>query len=104
MVIYRESGVELIQARGEEGRFQYLGESMRLGAYAEGDSWYIGVHRSNGGLVARLTLEDARTLKEAKDMLKYGFFLQIDDNLELIRHIEQIGLLSAPALAELNRN
>ena len=104
MVIYRESGVELVQARGEEGRFQYLGESMRLGAYAEGDSWYIGVHRSNGGLVARLTLEDARTLKEAKDMLKYGFFLQIDNHLELIRHLEQIGLLSAPALAELNRN
>lgn len=101
MVIYRESGVDLIQARGEEGRFTLDGENMRLGAFAEGDVWYIGVHRSSGGLVARLSLEDARTLKEAKDMLQYGFFLQLDDNLELIRYIESVGLLNAPALAEL---
>jgi hypothetical protein len=104
MVIYRESGVELVQARGEEGRFQYMGDSMRLGAFAEGESWYIGVHRTNGGLVARLSLEDARTLKEAKDMLKYGFFLQIADNIDIIRQLEQLGMISAPALAELNRN
>lgn len=101
MVIYRESGVDLIQARGQEGRFTLDGDSMRLGVFADGDVWYIGVHRSAGGLLARLSLEDARTQKEAKDMLQYGFFLQLDDNLELIRHIESIGLISAPALAEL---
>lgn len=104
MVLYRESGVELIQARGSEGRFTYEGDGMRLGAFAARDSWYIGVHRSSGGLVARLSLEDARTLKEAKDMLKYGFFLRTDENLDLIAHLERIGLLSAPALAESNNN
>ncbi len=104
MVLYREEGVELIQARGSEGRFTYQGDSMRLGAFAAGEVWYIGVHRSSGGVVARLSLEDARTLKEAKDMLKYGFFLRVDDNLDLITHLERIGLLSAPALAESNNN
>jgi hypothetical protein len=104
MVLYRESGVELIQARGEEGRFTYQGDSMRLGAFAARESWYIGVQRSSGGLVARLSLEDARTLKEAKDMLKYGFFLRTDQDPDLIARLERIGLLSAPALAESNNN
>ena len=104
MVLYREAGVELVQARGSEGRFTYQGDSMRLGAFSAADSWYIGVHRSSGGLVARLSLEDARTLKEAKDMLKYGFFLRVGEDLELIAHLKRIGLLSAPALAESNNN
>jgi hypothetical protein len=104
MVQYREAGVDLIQARGSEGRFTYQGEAMRLGAFNAADSWYIGVHRSSGGLVARLSLEDARTLKEAKDMLKYGFFLRPGDNLDLIAHLERIGMLSAPALAGSNNN
>jgi hypothetical protein len=104
MVLYRESGIELIQARGTEGRFTYQGESMRLGTFNDDDSWYIGVHFSNGRLAARLSLEDARTLKEAKDMLKYGFFLSADAPLDLIAHLERIGLLSAPALAESNNN
>jgi hypothetical protein len=104
MVLYRESGVDLVQARGAEGRFTYQGESMRLGAFSAADSWYIGVHRSSGGLVARLSLEDARTLKEAKDMLKYGFFLRVDEDQDLLAHLERIGLLSAPALAESNNN
>jgi hypothetical protein len=104
MVLYRESGVELIQARGAEGRFTYQGQSMRLGTFNAADSWYIGVHYSSGALVARLSLEDARTLKEAKDMLKYGFFLRTGENLELIAHLERIGLLSAPTLAESNNN
>jgi hypothetical protein len=104
MVLYREAGVDLIQARGSEGRFTYEGEAMRLGAFNTADSWYIGVHRSSGGLVARLSLEDARTLKEAKDMLKYGFFLRTGENVDLIVHLERIGLLSAPTLAESNNN
>ena len=101
MVTYRESGVDLIQARGEEGRFTLDGVGMRLGVFSDEDCWYIGVHRSSGGLVARLSLEDARTLKEASDMLRYGFFLQIDDNLELIRHLTSLGMIVAPALDEL---
>ncbi len=100
MVIYRESGVDLIQARGQEGRFFFAGENMRLGVFAEGDSWYIGVHRSSGGLVARLSLEDARTLKEAADMLRYGFFLQLEDNLDLIRYLNSQGLVDAPGLED----
>ena len=54
--------------------------------------------------IERAGLEDARTLKEAKDMLKYGFFLRTGENHELIAHLERIGLLSAPALAESNNN
>jgi len=104
VVIYREAGVDLIQARGSEGRFHFQGENMRLGAFNEGDSWYLGVHRASGGEVARLSLEDARTLKEAKDMLKYGFFLQLEENQELIQHLVTAGLLSAPALDEISRN
>jgi hypothetical protein len=104
MVLYKEAGVELIQARGAEGRFTFQGEGMRLGAFNTADSWYIGVHRSSGGLVARLSLEDARTLKEAKDMLKYGFFLRPGDSVDLIAHLQRIGLLSAPALAGSNNN
>jgi hypothetical protein len=99
MVIYKEAGVELIQARGEEGRFAYDGETMRLGVFNEADSWYIGVHRFAGGFVARLSLEDAATLKEAKDMLRYGFFLQMDAaNMPLIRFLSHSGFLHAPSL------
>ncbi len=104
MVLYREAGVELIQATGSEGRFTFQGESMRLGTFNTADSWYIGVHLSSGGLFARLSLEDARTLKEAKDMLKYGFFLRTGENPDLIAHLGRVGLLSAPALAESNNN
>lgn len=104
MVIYREAGIDLIQARGEEGRFHFQGEYMRLGAFNEGESWYLGVHKSSGGAVARLSLEDARTLKEAKDMLKYGFFLQLEENEELIEHLVDEGLLTAPALKEVSQN
>jgi len=101
MVTYRESGVDLIQARGQEGRFEFQGETMRLGAFRDGDSWYLGVHRSAGGVVARLSLEDARTLKEAVDMLRYGFFLQTGENAELIERLREIGLLDAPGLDEI---
>jgi hypothetical protein len=104
MVLYREAGVDLIQARGSEGRFTYLGESMRLGPFADSESWYIGVHRSTGGFVARLSLESAATLKEAADMLKYGFFLDVGANADLIAHLSQVGLLSAPSLAEASQN
>ena len=69
MVSYYEAGVELIQARGAEGRFQYQGRTMRLGVFNEGDAWYIGVHEAAGGKLARLSLEYAPTLKEAKDMV-----------------------------------
>ena len=43
MVTYNESGVELIQARGTEGRFQYRGRTVRLGVFNEDNVWYIGV-------------------------------------------------------------
>ena len=94
MVGYKEAGVELVQARGKEGRFTYDGEMLRLGPFAEGDSWYVGVHRSSGGLLARLSLESAKSLKEATDMLKYGFFLQREENEPLIKHLASIGLLA----------
>ena len=100
MVSYNEAGVELIPARGKEGRFLFRGQSMRLGAFNEGESWYIEVHKSSGGKVARLSLEEARTLKEAKDMLKYGFFLHVDDNLDLLKRLEELDLLSAPTLEQ----
>jgi len=100
MVAYREAGVELVQARGEEGRFTWNDEPMRLGLFSEAETWYVGVHRSSGGFVARLSLEEARTLKEAKDMLRYGFFLELDGNTELLRRLDSIGLLSAPDLPD----
>jgi hypothetical protein len=101
MVTYRESGTELIQARGQEGRLQFKGEAMRLGVFSVAETWYVGVHRSSGGVVARLSLEDAHSLKEAVDMLKYGFFLQFGENRELIEHLRDVGLLDAPGLDEL---
>ena len=100
MVAYKESGTELIQGRGEEGRFTWNDEQMRLGVFSEGDVWYVGVHRSSGGFVARLSLEDAKSLKEAKDMLRYGFFLLLEDNSELLERLGEVDLLSAPALSE----
>ena len=97
MVTYNEAGVELIQARGTEGRFQYQGRTMRLGVFNEGDAWYIGVHEAAGGKLARLSLEYAPTLKEAKDMLKYGFFLELRHDEQLLACLEDEGLLSTPA-------
>lgn len=100
MVIYKEAGVELIQARGSEGRFQLAGVNVRLGVFNDADVWYIGVHQSAGGLVARLSLEDAKSLKEAKDMLKYGFFLQLDDQTQpIVDAAVTRGLLAVPSLA-----
>lgn len=99
MVTYNESGVELIQARGTEGRFQYRGRTVRLGVFNEDDVWYIGVHEAVGGKLARLTLEDAETMKEASDMLKYGFFLDLSQDDELFACLEDAKLLSAPALS-----
>ncbi len=99
MVTYNESGVELIQARGAEGRFQYRGRTVRLGVFNGDDVWYVGVHDSAGGKLARLTLEDAKTMKEASDMLKYGFFLDLSQDDELFACLEDANLLSAPALS-----
>ena len=100
MVAYREAGIELVQARGQEGRFTWNDEQMRLGLFSEAETWYVGVHRSSGGFVARLSLEEARTLKEAKDMLLYGFFLELEGNVELLRQLDAVGLLVAPDLPE----
>ena len=99
MVTYKESGVDLVQARGKEGRFDFQGTGMRLGAFTGSDGWYIGVHSSSGAPVARLSLEYGKTLKEAKDMLKYGFFLNPNIPSELVDRLQEIGLLSVPAMA-----
>lgn len=100
MVIYKEAGVELIQARGVEGRFHYAGVNVRLGVFSDSDAWYIGVHQSSGGLVARLSLEDAATLKEAVDMLKYGFFLQLDEQTRpIVEAAMERDLLTVPSLS-----
>jgi hypothetical protein len=99
MVSYNESGVELIQARGREGRFEFRGIGMRLGTFNSSEGWYVGVHTSIGVPSARLSLEYAKTLKEAKDMLKYGFFLNPRGPTELIDHLQEIGLLSMPMMA-----
>jgi hypothetical protein len=99
MVTYKESGVELIQARGREGRFEFRATWMRLGAFNSPDGWYVGVQSSGGAPSARLSLEFAKTLKEAKDMLKYGFFLNPSGPSELVDRLQEIGLLSVPAMA-----
>ena len=99
MVTYNESGVDLVQARGKEGRFTFRGDSMRLGVFSSAEGWYIGVHSAVGSPYARLSLEFGKTLKEATDMLRYGFFLEPDASSELIDHLQEIGLLSVPALA-----
>ncbi len=98
MVTYSESGVELIQARGKNGRFVYQGHSLRLGAYGSPDGWYLGVHMSSGRLFARLSLENAKNLKEATDMLRFGFFLHSGVDSDLVGHLRKIGLLSVPRL------
>ncbi len=98
MVTYNEAGTELIQGRGSEGRFSYRGRTLRLGVFNDEDVWYIGVHDAEGAKVARLSLEDASTLKEAKDMLKYGFFLDLGQDDDLFAALEESGLFSAPAL------
>ncbi len=99
MTTYKEAGVELVHARGDEGRFEYQGLSLRLGVFNEDEGWYIGVHMSSGRMCARLSLEHARTQKEAKDMLKYGFFLRTEEAPELVEHIQTIGLLTVPTPA-----
>ena len=99
MVTYKESGVDLIQARGKEGRFEFRGTWMRLGVFNSPEGWYVGVHTSGGVPSVRLSLEYAQTLKEATDMLKYGFFLNPQGSPELIDHLQAIGLLSVPAMA-----
>ena len=101
MTGYKESGVELVQARGQEGRFEYQGLSLRLGLFHDEEGWYIGVHMSSGRMCARLSLEYARSQKEAKDMLKYGFFLRTEEAPELVEYMESIGLLSVPVRAAL---
>jgi hypothetical protein len=98
MVTYNESGVDLIQARGKSGRFLYQGHSLRLGTYSGPDGWYLGVHMSSGRLFAALSLENAKNLKEAADMLRYGFFLHSDVDPDLVEHLRKIGLLSVPSL------
>ena len=97
MKAYRESGVELIQGRGKGGRFEYQGLMLRLGVFHAEEGWYIGVHMSSGRMVARLSLEYAKSQKEAKDMLKYGFFLRTEEAPELIEHLHSIDFLSVPA-------
>ena len=98
MVTYSESGVELIQARGKSGRFVYQGHSLWLRAYGGPDGWYLGVHMSSGRLFARLSLENAKNLKEATDMLRFGFFLRSGVDSDLVEHLRKIGLLSVPRL------
>ena len=51
---------------------------------------------SSGRLFARLSLESAANLKEATDMLRYGFFLHSDVDPELVHHLRGIDLLSVP--------
>ena len=97
MKTYRESGVELIQGRGKEGRFEFQGLMLRLGVFHADEGWYIGVHMSSGRMVARLSLEYAKSQKEAKDMLQYGFFLRTEEAPELIEHLRQIDLLAVPS-------
>lgn len=99
MVSYKESGVELIQARGREGRFEFRGIGMRLGTFNSSEGWYVGVHTSGGAPSARLSLEYGKTLKEAKDMLKYGFFLNPNGSSELIDHLQEVGLLTVSMMA-----
>ena len=99
MTTYRESGVELIQARGTEGRFEYQGLSLRLGVFRDEEGWYVGVHLASGRVCARLSLEYGASQKEAKDMLKYGFFIRTEEAAELIEHLREIDLLSVPTLA-----
>ncbi len=94
MVLYKEAGVELVQARGQEGRFYWDGRQMRLGAYRFGDTWKLAVQSSSGGEIVSLSLDDAQTLKEATDMLRYGFFLRREGNDALIRQLEEAGLLT----------
>ena len=101
MTGYRESGHRLIQARGREGRFEYQGLSLRLGLFHDEEGWYIGVHMSSGRMCARLSLEHARSQKEANDMLRYGFFLRTEEVPELVEHLQSIGLLSVPTPAAL---
>jgi hypothetical protein len=96
MTTYREAGTDLIQARGKEGRFEYQGLSLRLGVFHDEAGWYVGVHMSSGRMCARLSLEYAKTQKEAKDMLKYGFFLRREEAPELVEHLRKIELLSVP--------
>ena len=98
MVTYSESGVELIQARGKSGTFVYQGHSLRLRAYGGPDGWHLGVHMSSGRLFARLSLESAKHLKEATDMLRFGFFLSSGVDSDLVEHLRKIGLLSVPRL------
>lgn len=99
MTGYRESGVDLVQGRGQEGRFVFQGVSLRLGVFHGEAGWYVGVHTSSGKFCARLSLEIAKSQKEAKDMLRYGFFVQPDESRDLISHLRKIGLLSVPVLS-----
>lgn len=94
------AGVGLIQARGKEGRFEFKGAQMRLGAYASDEGWYLGVHSATGGLFSRLSMEYAANLKEATDMLRYGFFLRVEADPELVAHMRALGTLSVPAYEE----
>lgn len=94
------AGVELVQARGKDGQFEFKGVPMRLGAYNSDEGWYLGVHSSTGGLFSRLSLEYAKTLKEASDMLRFGFFLRTEADPELIAHLRGLELLSVPAHEE----
>ena len=104
MTGYKESGVDLIQARGNPGRFEYRGVSLRLGVFNSDHGWYVGVHTSSGRVCARLSLEYAKSQKEATDMLKYGFFLQPEENSRLVEHLRKIELLSVPALSPTGGN
>lgn len=94
MVTERGTGVEFIHARGDEARFSYGGAAMRLGVFSGPDGWYVGVHNSKAVLQARLSTEYTETLKEATDLLKYGFFLRVEDNPELINYLQDTGLLT----------
>ena len=94
MVLYKEAGVELVQARGQEGRFFWDNQQMRFGVYRFGETWQPAVQSSRGGEIISLSLDDAQTLKEATDMLRYGFFLRREGNEALIRHLEEVGLLT----------
>lgn len=94
------TGIELIQARGKEGRFEFKGVPMRLGAFNSQDGWYLGVHSYSGGLFSRLSLEYAKTLKEASDMLRFGFFLRTEADPELVAHMRSLDILSVPAYDE----